>query len=185
MQMACDLVVSISKENPGNSIVITPGGCAGTEWDRVWTGGLMGKYIKAQTKARVLKQMADTFDTCGEMSSLAYTVLHMCHRENYISEIVLAVRSRQAPRAEFLCRRQLNKLNLHHISVSTRTYELSLGRGKSAQEYIGARPKTFLGYLLTWVNVTLSFCALARASGKVRKSGSPTTFQDTATRSTS
>ncbi len=123
-QIACDLAVSTAKENPGNSIVITPGGCAGKAWDYVWTGGLMGKYIKAQTKARVLKQMADTFDTFGETSRLTYTVLHLCHREQCISEIVLAVRSRQASRAELICRQLLNKLNLHHIPVLTGTYEL-------------------------------------------------------------
>ena len=119
-QRACDLAISVAKEDPRNSIIITPGGCAGEEWDRAWAGGLMGNYIKARTQARVLRQMANNFDTPGEMSIVAYTVRHMSRREKRICEIVLVVESEHASQTVFTCRQLFNELKLDHIATSAR-----------------------------------------------------------------
>jgi hypothetical protein len=149
-RMACDLAISIANEDPRNSIIITPGGCASKEWDHAWAGGLMGNYIKARTQARVLRQMANKFDTLSEISIVAYAVRHMSRREKCFSEIVLVEQSGRAPQTAFICRQLLNELKLHHIPVSPRTYELPVGWRALAREYFGAWPKNLIRVLLQW-----------------------------------
>jgi len=176
-QMACDLAISIAKEDPRHSIIITPGGCAGKEWDHAWAGGLMGNYIKARTEARVLRQVANTFDTSGELSLVAYTVHHMSRRQKCFSEIVLIVKTRDASQTAFLCRQLLNELNLPHIRVSTRTYELPAGWRASAREYFGAWPRNLIRLLLTWA---MNYTVVAGPTGLCRRDRSSTANRVTA-----
>ena len=153
--MACDVAISIANEDPRNSIVITPGGCAGKEWDHAWTGGLMGQYIKARTQARVLRQMANDLETPREVSLVAYTAHYISRREKRFSEIVLVVQAGYALQTEFLCRQLLKELRLRHITVSPRTYEMPGDWRASAREYLRAGPKNLIR-LLQWAMILCS-----------------------------
>lgn len=150
--MACDLAISIANEDPRNSIIITPGGCAGKEWDHAWAGGLMGHYIKARSQARVLQQMADEFDTPREVSLVAYTAHYISRREKRFSEIVLVVQAGQTAPTELITRQLLNDLHLPHITVSPRTYEMPVDWLASAGEYLRVWPKNLIRLLQRAMN---------------------------------
>lgn len=119
-KIACDKAIDIATKEPGPLAILSTAGRASSAWGHVWMGCLMDNYIVSRTDNCVPTKagMATTFNTDGEMSTLAKMLGEVPFKDK-VKEVILAVKWWHAPRSWCLCKYRLWKAGLRiPVSIS-------------------------------------------------------------------